>query len=111
MMEKLLTLIWEWRYLILYVLSVIAFVVFQGKQWVKSQAYAFMLLAKSKAKDGILNSGQAQEDWVVEALYILLKKLKIPFVTEETVRVIVKKLYVLAKDYLDDRKINKSISE
>lgn len=110
-MENLLNLIWEWRYVVLYILGVIAFAVFQGKQWVKSQAYAFMLLAKSKAKDGVLNSGQAQEDWVVEALYILLKKLKIPFITEETVRAIVKKLYVLAKDYLDDGKINKSISE
>lgn len=110
-MENLLTLIWEWRYVTLYALGVIAFAVFQGKQWIKSQAYAFMLLAKSKAKDGVLNSGQAQEDWVVEALNILLKKLKIPFVTEETVRAIVKKLYVLAKDYLDDGKINKSISD
>jgi len=110
-MENLLTLIWEWRYVVLYVLGVIAFAVFQGKQWVKSQAYAFMLLAKSKAKDGVLNSGQAQEDWVVETLYILLKKLKIPFITEENVRTIVKKLYILAKDYLDDGKINKSISK
>lgn len=110
-MENLLTLIWEWRYVILYALGVIAFVVFQGKQWVKSQAYAFMLLAKSKAKDGVLNSGQAQEDWVVEALYILLRKSKIPFVTEETVRIIVKRLYAVAKDYLDDGKINKSISK
>ncbi|WP_315109723.1 hypothetical protein [Clostridium intestinale] len=110
-MENLLTLIWEWRYVFLYALGVIAFAVFQGKQWIKCKAYAFMLLAKSKAKDGILNSGQAQEDWAVEALYILLKKLKIPFVTEETVRAIVKKLYVLAKDYLDDGKINISISK
>ncbi len=110
-MENLLTLIWEWRYLVLYVLAIIIFAVFQGKQWLKSQAYAFMLLAKSKAKDGILNSGQAQEDWVVEALYIILKKLKIPFVSKDILRTIVKNLYSVAKDCLDDGKISRRVSE
>jgi hypothetical protein len=106
---KVFDFIWEWRYVIIYIISFIIFITAQSKQWVNAKTYSLMLLAKSQAKDGILNSGEAQEEWVVDQLYLVLQKLKIPFVTKEALRVLVKKLYSIAKDYLDDGKINNSI--
>lgn len=108
-MENLINFLWEWRYIIIYIISFVIFLVTHGKQWVNAKAYSLMLLAKSKAKDGVLNSGQEQEDWTVDQLYIVLKKLKIPFVTKEALRPLVRKLYKLAKDYIDDGKLNNSI--
>lgn len=109
MNNQILSLIWEWRYVIIYVISAIIFALSMGREALKAKAYSLMLLAKKQAKDGILNSGQAQEDWVVQELYILLKKLKVPFISEEALRPLVHKLYQVAKDYLDDGKLNKSI--
>ncbi|MEA4827621.1 MAG: hypothetical protein VB130_13480 [Clostridium sp.] len=108
-MENIMNFLWEWRYVIIYCISFIVFVIAHGKQWAKSKAYALMLLAKSKAKDGILTSGQEQEDWTVEQLYILFTKLKIPFITKDMLRNLVKNLYKVAKDYVDDGKLNNSI--
>jgi hypothetical protein len=80
-----------------------------GWQWTKQQAYALMLKAKQLSKENILANGQQQEEWAVKALYLLLKKLKIPFVTEDNLKPIVHALYVKAVDYMDDGKINNSL--
>ncbi|WP_034869274.1 hypothetical protein [Clostridium lundense] len=108
-MQAVINFIWEWRYVIIYIISFILFIVSQGKQWFNAKAYSLMLLAKSKAKDGVLASGQEQEDWTVDQLYIILNRLKIPFVTKDALRPVVRKLYRLAKDYIDDGKLNNSI--
>jgi len=101
--------IFEYRFIILWIITAIAAALVMGKEWVKAKAYSFMLLAKKLAKDQVLNTGEAQEEFVVEALYMLLKKLKIPFVTEEGLRKLVHKLYVKAMDYLDDGEFNNSV--
>jgi hypothetical protein len=89
--------------------ALVTAVISMGMQWSKSQAYALMLLAKKKAKDGILASGAEQEKFVVDALYILLQKLKIPFITKENLQLWVHKLYLKAMDYIDDGKFNNSV--
>jgi hypothetical protein len=102
-------LIWEYRYIILWVLSTVIMCIVMGKEWTKGQAYALMLKAKQLSKDGFLKGGQQQEEWAVKALYLVLQKLKIPFVTEENLRPLVHKLYLAAMDKLDDGQVNNSI--
>lgn len=105
----LLDFLFEYRFIILWIIMAIISAVVMGKEWVKAKAYSFMLLAKKLAKDKVLSTGAEQEEFVVEALYMLLKKLKIPFVTEEGLRKLVHKLYVKAMDYLDDGEFNNSV--
>lgn len=81
-------------------LAIAAIVIYVIQNWtsVKSKAYEGMLQAKRLAKDNILTSGQAQEDWVVSTFYPLLPaKVKL-FIKEDTFRAIVKKLYAAAKE-------------
>jgi hypothetical protein len=101
--------LWEFRYIILWALSIVVMCIIMGWQWTKQQAYALMLKAKQMSKDGFLKGGQLQEEWAVKALYLVFKKIKIPFVTEENLRPVVHKLYVAAMDKLDDGQVNKSI--
>lgn len=101
--------LWEWRFVII---VVIAFIFWAIIRWERAKAllYALMLQAKRKAKDAILKSGQEQEEWVVrKALQFLPLSLKI-FLSEDTIRKIVKWLYHQAKDYLDDGQFNNSIA-
>lgn len=109
MSNEVFKALWEWRFIIIYIISAIVFALSMGKEWFKAKAYSLMLLAKKQAKDGVLNSGREQEDWVVHELYIILRKLKVPFITEEVLRPLVHKLYNVAKDYLDDGQLNSSI--
>lgn len=106
---SILNFIWDYRYLLLWGLTALVAGITMGKQWIKEKVYTLMLLAKKLAKDQVLATGAAQEEWVVNALYILLKKLKIPFVTKESLQPLVDKLYKKAMDYLDDGKLNNSI--
>jgi hypothetical protein len=107
--KAVLDFLFEYRFIILWIIMSIVSALIMGKEWVKAKAYSFMLLAKKLAKDKVLNTGEEQEYFVVEALYTLLKKLKIPFVTEEGLHKLVHKLYVKAMDYLDDGKFNNSV--
>lgn len=93
----------------MFVLWVVITCITMGKEWVKKKALQSMLVAKQMAKDGFLKSGPEQEEWAVNALYILLQRLKIPFVSKENLRPIVKKLYLVSMDLLDDGKINNSV--
>lgn len=107
-MKTVLNILWECRYIIIWVIIAVIAGVTMGKQWVQAKAYSLMLLAKKLAKDEVLTTGAEQEEWVVNALYILLKKLKIPFVTKEGLRPVVQKLYVKAMDLYDDGQLNNS---
>jgi hypothetical protein len=108
-MELLKKLIWEYRYILLWVISVIIYAVIMGKEWCKKKALEVMLVAKQLSKEKVLANGKQQEDWAVKALYLILKKLKITFVTEESLRPFVHKLYINAMDIMDDGKFNNSI--
>lgn len=87
------------------ILALVAIIVAIVQNWtsVKSQAYEGMLQAKRLAKDNILTSGQAQEDWVVSMFYPKLPAQVKLFISETTFRTIVKKLYTIAKDAVDGK--------
>lgn len=108
-MEVLKNLIWEYRFILIWLVTALIYAVVMGKQWYKNKALELMLVAKQLSKEKILSNGHQQEDWAVKALYLVLKKLKIPFVTEENLRPLIHNLYIKAMDKLDDGKINKSI--
>lgn len=105
----MLKFLWNFRYVILFVLWAVITCVTMGKEWVKKKALQSMLAAKQMAKDGFLKSGPEQEDWAVNALYILLQRLKIPFITKENLKTIIRKLYLISMDFLDDGQINSSV--
>lgn len=104
----MLNLLWEYRFVIL---AIIAIALYAWLEWekFKVQAYAIMLQAKRQAKDKILKSGAQQEEWVVRKAYQFLPKRFTIFISEKNMRWIVHKLYHIAKDKLDDGKLNNSI--
>mgnify|MGYP005838767779 CR=1 FL=1 len=107
-MGAIISFLWEYRFIILVVVFVILFLVLLGWQKTKVLLYQLMLQAKRMAKDAILKSGQEQEEWVVKkALQLLPLSLRM-FLSEDTVRKIVKWLYQKAKDYADDGQLNDS---
>jgi hypothetical protein len=61
------------------------------------------------AKDGILKTGKAQEDWVINMILEKAPKSWVRFLTEEQKRKIIKKLYSAGLDLIDDGKLNNSI--
>lgn len=97
----------EYRFVIAVVVCFILYFLFEREKGY-SILYNLMLQAKRLAKDAILKSGQAQEDWVVEkAMYLLPVTWKV-FITETQVRKIVKWLFHKGKDLIDDGKLNDS---
>lgn len=110
MLDMIKALLWEYRFVIAVVICFVLFFLFEREKGYKI-LYNLMLQAKRLAKDAILKSGKAQEDWVVEkALYLLPVSWKV-FVTEKQVREIVRWLFQKGKDLLDDGKINGSWGE
>jgi hypothetical protein len=107
-MELLKSLIWEYRFVLLIVLAVFFYAVFEWQRF-KAKAYALMLQAKRLAKDAILKSGDQQAEWVVKKMYQFLPLSWKIFISEERLRKIVFYLYHNAKDCLDDGQINNSI--
>ena len=103
-----MNLIWEFRYILIVIFCVIIFALFEWEKF-KSVAYKTMLQAKTLAKDTILSSGQEQEDWVVDKLYLIMPIPFRVFLNKDLLRTIVKSVYDKAKDFLDDGKINGSI--
>lgn len=98
---------WEWRFIIV---AAIAAVIYGIAEWQKAKAvfYALMLQAKRMAKDAILDSGRQQEDWVVQKAIRFMPPLCTIFLDEDTIRIIVKRLFIKLKDYMDDGQINDS---
>ncbi|MHC1684938.1 MAG: hypothetical protein AB6733_18685 [Clostridiaceae bacterium] len=109
--ELIKALLWEWRYVIVFVVFMVLF----SWSWFKGKAYKYMMLAKSLAKDAVLNSGAEQEQWVIDTLYKLLPK-PIQLITSQdqfnyVMRIIVHRLYIKAKDYLDNGILDNSITD
>ncbi|KGK88055.1 hypothetical protein [Clostridium sp. HMP27] len=109
MKEQFLSVVWEWRFVIVLIVAVIVFALAEWNKF-KAISYGIMLQAKSKAKDAVLKSGKEQEEWVVKQLYQFLPKTLVAFISEDLMRTIVHYLYIKAKDYLDDGQLNNSIS-
>lgn len=107
-MEILKVFVWEYRFILLLVLAVGIYCLFEWQR-AKTIAYSLMLQAKSLAKDAVLRSGKQQEEWVVKKAYQFLPKTLTLFISEDLMRKIIHKLYMSAKDYIDDGKLNSSI--
>lgn len=102
------SIIWDWKYVIIVVIAFIIWAIVDYKNF-KILINQAIIVAKSKAKDMVLHSGQAQEDWVVEKVYnVMPSRIKI-FVSKELLRKLTHQAYHTAKDYLDDNKLNNSI--
>ena len=99
--------LWDWRFVIAVALGLILWIVFN---WERAKVIAFngMLRAKALAKDHVLNSGQEQEDWVVDRVYPCLPSGFKLFVSRDTFRKFVRWLYQVGKDWLDDGIFNGS---
>ncbi|NLP00238.1 MAG: hypothetical protein GX386_08105 [Clostridiaceae bacterium] len=77
------------------------------RQWVKVREFAYqtMLLAERTFSD---QDGTLKFDFVVRIVYKYLPSWFKMFFTEEHLRRLVQEWYDLAKDFLDDGKINSS---
>lgn len=108
-MTQVLSVLWEWRFVIV---SILAGVFYLLKDWnkAKSDLYNAMLQAKRKAKDGILKSGQEQEEWVVNFALEKLPTRWVAALGRENTRKLIKWLYQKGMDILDDGKIDNSFS-
>ena len=98
----------EYRFIILVVLAIILYAALEWQKF-KTKAYILMLQAKSMAKDLVLKSGSQQEAWVINKCYIYMPPVITKFISKERMKIIIHYLYVKAKDYLDDGKLNNSI--
>lgn len=100
-------LLFEYRFVLAVMVAVLFFIVLDWQK-AKGILYQLMLTAKSMAKDMVLKSGEAQEEWVLEKAYQYLPLRIRVLIPKEYMRKIIKYLYHLAKDYLDDGKLNDS---
>lgn len=107
-MNALFNFVWEYRFIIVLLIAIVMYASFEWEKF-KREAYRFMLAAKKLAKDAVLNSGEEQEEWVVEKFSKVLPKSITIWLGEDRLRSIVKYLYDNMKDLIDDGKINKSI--
>lgn len=99
----------EWRYAIILLAGCGIYSFFEWNN-VKNIIYKAMLAAKQLAKDKIISGGEAQENWVLNRAYSILPSRVKMFISEESLRKIIKYLYIKSMDYLDDGKINNSYS-
>jgi hypothetical protein len=109
-MKAVFTFLWEYRFFIILALAVVLYAITQWKEF-KSRAYALMLQAKRLAKDAILKSGDEQVEWIIKRAYQFLPKSIMAFISEDRLRKIIKWLYDKAKDWIDDGRINGSITK
>ncbi|MCF8017858.1 MAG: hypothetical protein K9L62_00535 [Vallitaleaceae bacterium] len=105
--QAIIQFVWDWRFVILLAITTI-FKAITDWQGFKTKLTGLMLQAKDKAKDGILKSGQEQEEWVVRMALQMLPETWKKFMSEEKLRFLIKKLYNSAMDMLDNGKIDKS---
>lgn len=109
-MSDYINILWEFRFIIILVVAILLFAVFEWEKF-KGILYALMLQGKRYAKDKVLHSGKAQEEWVLIQAYAYLPRWITLFIPQEVMRRIIKYLYDKAKDYLDDGVINDSVGK
>lgn len=105
MLGKLLSIIWEWRFIFLLSVGTVLYCLLE---WQKAKAiiYAGIAQAKRYAKDQILKSGKQQEDYVVKlALQFLPLAWKL-LIGEDNIRKLIRWLYKKLGDYMDDGILN-----
>lgn len=105
MLEKILFILWEFRFIIALVIGAIFFCLFEWEK-AKRVLYAGIAQAKRFAKDQVLKNGKQQEEYVVKlALQYLPLSLRL-FLGEKSIRILVRYLYSKLGDYIDDGLIN-----
>lgn len=113
-MEKLMTIAWEWRFVLVAVVMLLIYSIAEWKK-VKKILTVNIIKARELAKEFVLESGQEQEDWVVERVYAILPMTVLavltPFGGKAALRKLVKIVYYQLKDYLDNQKFDKSWQE
>lgn len=110
-MKQFANLIFEYRYIIIYALVLIVGIIFNPSEF-KARLYQAILQAKKLAKDGVLQTGIAQEDYVVANISKFVGfrfKFILTLIGENNLRLIIKKLYIKAIDLVDDGKLNDSV--
>ena len=106
--------IWEWRFLIVAIIMLVVYSIFEWKK-VKKILSENIIKARELAMEFVLESGQEQEDWVVERVYTILPAPVLGvlaiFGGKSALRKLVKIVYYQLKDYLDNQKLDKSWKE
>jgi hypothetical protein len=106
-MKNLLSILWEWRFVIILVVAVGLYCFLQWEK-AKRIIYAGIAQAKRYAKDQVLKNGAQQEEYVVK---LMLQRLPLSFrllFSEDQIRKTVKWLYNKLGDYIDDGVLNES---
>lgn len=104
----MMNVLWEYRFIIVILVAIALYALLEWNSF-KSQLYALMLQAKRMAKDSVLKSGDEQIEWIIKKTYQFLPGRITIFISEETMRKLIRYLYSKLKDYIDDGKLNKSI--
>lgn len=100
-------IIWEYRYVIILVIGAALYTILEWGS-VKGKILNAIVAAKDLAKDKVLHGGQAQEDWVVSRVYMIIPARVKLILSEELLRKIIRYLYQKSMDLLDDGNINNS---
>ncbi len=106
-MSDLFNFVWECRFIIVLLINILIYAFLEWEKF-KREAYKYMLAAKKLAKDAILNSGEEQQEWVIEKILKVSPKGITIFLGEERLKSIIKGLYDNMKDLLDDGELNES---
>ena len=109
-MELWKELLWDYRFILILLVVFILYCVFEWGN-VKGQILKAIVAAKDLAKDKILHGGQAQEDWVVSRVYLILPLRVKLLLSEELLRKIIRYLYQKCMDLLDDGQVNNSFKD
>jgi len=101
----ILQLLFDLRYFLMLAVALVVYVLFE-KQAATTKLYALMLTARRMAQAAVLETGEAQEAWVLQKALIILPKQFLLFVPEAQLKVFIKFLFDKAKDYADDGNFN-----
>lgn len=105
MLEKIITIVWEWRFIILILVGFSLFYLFERER-AKTFIYASIAQAKRLAKDQVLKSGKQQEEYVIKLAMQYLPLSCRLFLGENNIRMLVRFLYSKLGDYIDDGILN-----
>lgn len=101
----------EYRYVIIFVIGVIVYAI-ENPSLFKRRLVNACLSAKQLAKDGVLITGKAQEDWVVNHIDLFIGRRfswVLHFIPDAKLRGWIKELYTTALDILQCNYLDKVV--
>lgn len=108
-MKNVLNFIFEYRFILMFMVWFLLTYVFVGWEKFKSNIKSGMLAAKQMSKKQILKNGKEQQEWVINFVFNKLPKTWVNALGEVRIRYLIQKLYNASLDLMDDGKLNKSI--